>query len=543
MSDSAVLQQQLLWHAPWFWQLHTITTRRISRIHSECFPKLFMHISIYLPAKNMGPTSSYEGLFLQVNPFCRFAKPKGRIHMEQDENRRGPERENPPEDGNPPQAAGQAPENGGKEIPGAPAPDSAETPPESPPAPPDSAAEGDKPSAEPELPAQPVRKFHFLHPIDELYDRETTEESEKPEKGRGRGCLRALMYGVAVTAFSALLAIGILLAACDVFGVFKTDRKIDVEISNGATTAKIAAVLQKDGVIRFGPAFRAYAHVTKAKGFHPGTYTLNSSMGYGTIISTLLNSANNQQLAKVTIPEGKTLQQVGQILEASKVCSSQDFLTVVEAGGFNFPLASQIPSSSTRFYKYEGYLFPDTYEFYQNSSGKAAAQKMLTNFTAKFDSSMIQKASSLGFTVDQAVTLASIVQTESGKTTEMGKVASVFENRLKNGVKDNGGKRFLQSDATIFYVLRDIKPVLTQSDTVISSAYNTYKVEGLPPGPICNPGLDAIKAVLNPESTNYYYFVSDSSGKYYYAATYSEHQKNVKKAVKTGSAKGTNVYQ
>lgn len=462
--------------------------------------------------------------------------------MEQEENRREPERENPPEGGNPPQA-GQAPENSGEAIPDAPAPESAETSPESPPAPPDPTPKGDKPAVEPGLPAEPSKAFHFSHPIDELYDQETAEEPGKPAKNRGRGCLHALIYGLTVTVFSALLAIGILLSACDVFGVFKTDRKIDVEIPSGATTAKIAAVLQKDGVIRFGPVFRAYAHFAKAKGFHPGTYTLNSSMGYGTIISTLINSANNQQLVKVTIPEGKTLQQIGQILETNKVCSSQDFLTVVEAGGFNFPLASQIPASSTRFYKYEGYLFPDTYEFYQNSSGKAAAQKMLTNFTAKVDSSMIQKASSLGFTVDQAVALASIVQTESGKTTEMGKVASVFENRLKNGVKDNGGKHFLQSDATIFYVLRDIKPVLTQSDTSISSAYNTYKVEGLPPGPICNPGLDAIKAVLNPDSTNYYYFVSDSSGNYYYAATYSEHQKNVKKAMKTGSAKGTNVFQ
>lgn len=477
--------------------------------------------------------------------------------MEQEENRQEPDK--PQEGGNPPRipdgapaeqppagpSSEKAPANakGGDSSPAEPA-DDTDKPPESPAsaqtAP---ASEEDKPASEPEPPVHPAKDFHFLHPIDDLYDQESGSGPENSGKSRGRGCLRAAIYGITVTAFSALLAIGILLAACDIFGVLKTDRKIDVKIPNGATAAQIASVLQKDGVIRFAPVFHVYAHFTKASGFHPGIYTLNSSMGYETIISTLKNAANNQQLVKVTIPEGKTMQQIGQILEANKVCSSQDFLTVVEAGGFNFPLASQIPTTSTRFYKYEGYLFPDTYELYQNSSGKTAAQKMLTNFTEKFDSSMRQKASSMGFTVDQAVTLASIVQTESGKTTEMGKVASVFENRLKNGVKDNGGKRFLQSDATIFYVLRNIKPVLSQSDTTISSAYNTYKVEGLPPGPICNPGLDAIKAVLNPESTNYYYFVSDSSGNYYYAATYAEHQKNVKKAMKTGSAKGTNVYQ
>lgn len=454
--------------------------------------------------------------------------------MEQDEKKRKPDGTQPPADQNPPEASGQNPDADTR------LPDSGEPTPQKKSEAPACPAQ---PAEKPETPDGPKRKFHFRHPIGKLYDRDTASGPEtKKEKG-GRGCLRTLIYGVTVTAFSALLAIGILLAACDIFGVLKPNRKIDVEIPNGATTARIASVLQKDGVIRFGPVFRAYAHFSKAGGFQPGVYTLDSSMGYEAIVSTLRNSANNQRLVKVTVPEGKTMQQIGQILETDKVCSSQDFLTELEGANPNFPYSSQIPASSTRFYKYEGYLFPDTYEFYRNSSGKTASQKMLSNFAAKFDSSMVQQASSLGFTVDQAVTLASIVQSESGKTAEMSKVASVFENRLKNGVKDNGGKHFLQSDATIFYVLRDIRPVLNQADTDISSAYNTYKVEGLPPGPICNPGLDAIRAVLHPESTDFYYFVTDSSGGYYYAATYAEHQKNVKKAVKSGGAKGTDVFK
>lgn len=411
--------------------------------------------------------------------------------------------------------------------------------------------------AQPEHPApSPRREFHFERPIDELYDQkpdDCADESddggnpaaEPPARERRHGCLHAMVYAVTITAFSALLTIGILLAACDMFGIFKADQKIDVDIPKGADSAQIAKTLQKDGVIRFGPIFRAYVHFTKAKGFQPGTYTLNSNMGYETIVTTLQDASNNAQLVKVTIPEGKTLRQIGQILESNKVCTSQDFLTQVEAGGFRFSFDSQIPNTSGRFYRYEGYLFPDTYEFYQNSSGKTAAQKMLANFSGKFTADMVQKASSLGFTVDQTVTLASIVQTEAGKTSEMGKIASVFENRLKNGVKDNGGKHFLQSDATIFYVLRGngTSSTPTSSETAISSAYNTYKVEGLPPGPICNPGLAAIQAVLSPESTNYYYFVSDKSGNYYYSSTYAEHQKAVKKAMKSGGATGTNVVQ
>jgi UPF0755 protein len=120
----------------------------------------------------------------------------------------------------------------------------------------------------------------------------------------------------------------------------------------------------------------------------------------------------------------------------------------------------------------------------------------------------------------------------------MGKVSSVFQNRLKNGIS---GSKLLQSDATIFYVTRDIEPVLTSSDTQLTSAYNTYKHQGLPPGPICNPGLAAINAALSPDDTSYYYFVTDKLGNYYYAETFAQHLINVKKALKSGAAAGTNV--
>ena len=125
----------------------------------------------------------------------------------------------------------------------------------------------------------------------------------------------------------------------------------------------------------------------------------------------------------------------------------------------------------------------------------------------------------------------------------MATVSSVFHNRLTNGVKEAGGAKLLQSDATVFYVTNDIQPILEQSSTQIASAYNTYLHQGLPPGPICNPGMDAINAALYPASTNYYYFVTDSNGDYYYASTYSQHVANVKKALQSNAATGTDVYK
>ena len=418
-------------------------------------------------------------------------------------------------------------------------------------------ARTDTPGGEEETGGRKRREFKFHTSIDELYDQnmggkgtgEGPDAAEPPvpkgkaETGRGRSCLIVLAYSLVILTASVLLAAGILLSASDIFGILKPDNPIDVTIPAGADTAKIASILRKDGVIRYDYVFRLYVKLRKESGFQVGTYTLNSDMGYDAILSELRNPNNNKQVVKVTIPEGKTLQQIGSILETDGVCSAQNFINAVEAGGFTFAYDSQIPASANRFYKYEGYLFPDTYELFKNSAGKTAVQKMLTNFDARFDASLAAQAAAKNMSVDQVVTLASIVQAEAGKVSEMPHVASVFENRLTNGVKDNGGKRYLQSDATIFYVTRDIKPVLQESDiNGISSAYNTYKNEGLPPGPINNPGLDAIKAVLNPQQSDDYYFVTDSAGNYYYAKTFADHQKNVKKAMKSGSAKGTNVY-
>ena len=162
--------------------------------------------------------------------------------------------------------------------------------------------------------------------------------------------------------------------------------------------------------------------------------------------------------------------------------------------------------------------------------------RFLDNFDNRFDSELRKEADSEGMTVDQAVTLASIIQTEAGKSSEMSKISSVFHNRLENGVD---GVKKLQSDATVLYGTNVIKPV--KNDAAIISAYNTYNSEGLTPGAICNPGLAALKAAVSPENTSYYFFVSDNEGNYYYAQTYTKHLKNVKKALKSGKANGTNV--
>jgi UPF0755 protein len=388
---------------------------------------------------------------------------------------------------------------------------------------------------------KPERSFKVTLP-EEMEAAQTSESQaaaqivhEKVKKSR---TVKSIIYVTCVLVVSVLLAVMILFSLSDMLGMFRADTTVDVKIPNHSSTEQIATLLQKNGIIRSALVFRVYIKLSHQHNLEYGIFTLDSQMSYDEIVQELKDPSNSRATVKVTIPEGYTLQSIGDLLQKDNVCSKQDFLNSASSASINFDFSSQITNDSDRFYRLEGYLFPDTYEFYLNQSSDAVVEKMLQNFDTRFDSTLRKEVSSSGMTVDQIVTLASIIQVEAGNVSEMGKVSSVFHNRLKNGIN---GAKLLQSDATIFYVTRDIEPVLTSSDTQLESAYNTYKHQGLPPGAICNPGLDAIKAALEPENTPYYFFVSDKNGKYYYAETYARHLINVKKALKSGGAIGTNV--
>ncbi|MBR5872694.1 MAG: endolytic transglycosylase MltG, partial [Oscillospiraceae bacterium] len=179
---------------------------------------------------------------------------------------------------------------------------------------------------------------------------------------------------------------------------------------------------------------------------------------------------------------------------------------------------------------WEGYLFPDTYEFYTNSSPRSVIAKFIDNFNNKITAEYYERMQELGMTLDELITLASIIQSEAAYMDDMEKVSSAFHNRLAPG----SGLPYLQSDVTYFYYTENIEPFVDDeelSDKYLSAYYTypNYKA-GLPVGPICNPGLNAIKAALYPANTNYYYFVTDFDGNFYYAATLSEHETNIIKA-------------
>ena len=227
----------------------------------------------------------------------------------------------------------------------------------------------------------------------------------------------------------------------------------------------------------------------------------------------------------VTFPEGLTVVQIAEKLEENKVCSASEFIALTNdyeyIQTFGYTFTDGITNPEERAFYLEGYIFPDTYEFYKGESTERALKRFLDNTQRKLTAEYQQRAEVLGYTLDEIITLASIVQEESFTHDSMKNVASVLHNRLRSSSFQK-----LQCDVTIHYINEQVanSKYLTGDTSAYAELYNTYKCDGLPAGPITNPGLAAIEAALYPTETDYYYFVTDSEWNYYYSSTYTQHK-------------------
>ena len=251
-------------------------------------------------------------------------------------------------------------------------------------------------------------------------------------------------------------------------------------------------------------------------------------------VTTKSHTTTVVNTVKVTFPEGFTVPEIAQRLEENGVCSADEFLAAC-----NTPYEGiEIDNPDERVFLLEGYIFPDTYEFYLNCDAKSALKKFIDNYNTKITDEIKAQAEEQGFTVDEILTLASIIQMECDEDIEeCANVSSVFRNRLENPSFPK-----LQSDVTTFYITKKLADYLGydstqkvdgQSEEVqrYINLYSTYYCSGLPAGPICNPSMKAIRAALNPADTDYVYFLTDPTGKdFYYASTIAEHNKNGKLA-------------
>lgn len=357
-------------------------------------------------------------------------------------------------------------------------------------------------------------------------NRNLKSRKKTPSRGRkkpispGVGCLKTIIYASIVVAVSILLAGYILMGITDMLGMSKGPGVAIVVIGKDDGLNELTDKLAKEGVITQPFFFRLYATVTNAETkLEPGTYDIKKESGYDQIIAKCRKQTSNGKIVKLTFPEGRTTEEILTQLDKKKVCSKEALEKLLKDDTFRTSLIDAIKPDAKRMNHLEGYLFPDTYEFFEGESAYDVLSKFFKNTENKFTSDMRARAAELGMTTDEVIILASIIQKEAPDEVNMQKVSSVFHNRMKPG----SAYPRLESNATDAYA-------------EISANYDTYKINGLPPGAICNPGNDAIYAALNPTDTNYYFFVSDQKGKFYYAVTFEEHNKNIARADKVNSS-------
>lgn len=254
------------------------------------------------------------------------------------------------------------------------------------------------------------------------------------------------------------------------------------------------------------------------KGNNAGDPTMDSP-GFNTSETT-----EDPNIATVTFPEGFTVTEIAEKLEENSVCSKEDFLLAVNNSSDELLQTLGIDNRYERIFTLEGYVFPDTYEFYKGESAESVLRRFTDNYISKITENDKLRAEELGYTMDEILTIASIIQEEAGRPDQDYKVSSVLHNRLNSGTK-------IECDVTITYLNEHCAPYITGGLTDIQKEnYNTYKCPALPKGPICNPGYSAIQAALYPEQTDYLFFVTDSDWNYYYASTWSEHVQNCRTA-------------
>ncbi len=356
--------------------------------------------------------------------------------------------------------------------------------------------------------------------------------TEKPRSKKNKqneqsiGCLKAFLYAVSVLLVSGILSYFIVVGGLDYTGLNRSERVVDITVPEGASTKTIAEMLKEEGLIEQSFVFRMYAKFTGADSkWQPGDFSVSPNMGYKLLVQNL-QAAKARDTVTILIPEGFTIDKIAKRLEENGVCTATDFYHAVTevdySEDYDFIKDSmETEGYESRIYKLEGFLFPDTYEFYENCSGETVVRKLLDNFEARLDTTIRSAMSARDITMDELIILASIVQGEAATKDDMEKVSRVLYNRLNDPV--NFPK--LQCDSTRDYIKK-----LAGSTTidVTNVAYDTYEKDGLPVGAINNPGLDAIKAVLLPSEessvTDCYFFATDyDTGKTYFSKTYDQH--------------------
>ena len=326
-------------------------------------------------------------------------------------------------------------------------------------------------------------------------------------------------------------------SCADLMAFDKDPQKVTLTITANDTIDTISEKLGKANLIRYPGLFKAFAEATgKAENISAGTFTLNSYLDYNAMINAMAYHGESREVVDIMFPEGYNCAQIFRLLEQKGVCTVAELENCVKSATANNPGKQDVLKTDYWFlenikwgdkYALEGYLFPDTYKFYTNDDPERVLEKFLDNFEVRFtdlmkeDYETLKNRLGLNLSVRDVITIASIIQKETSSASESYDISSVFYNRLLRG-------DVLGSDATVYYAIGDYfgqKDELSSADLSVNSPYNTRTQAGIPPGPICSPGRESLYAALDPNSTNYYFFVYDSkSHKHLFSVTQAEHE-------------------
>ncbi|MBQ6539887.1 MAG: endolytic transglycosylase MltG [Oscillospiraceae bacterium] len=339
-----------------------------------------------------------------------------------------------------------------------------------------------------------------------------TGESDFPlrfRNDRHTGIVGGILYFVFVVALSALLAGFGWLAATDVLALGKTEEAVEVTIPDEYDSDTIADILFDKGLIKYKSLFKFYGGLSKTpleERVQPGTYRLYTNFDYRALVHGLTPAGAERIPVDVTIPEGYTMRQIFRLLEERGVCKATKLWDTAANYDFDYEFLDKSTLGNEK--RLEGYMFPDTYEFYLSQDPESVIKKFLSNFNNRFDKKMRELAEEKGYSVSDIVIVASIVEKEAVGDIDRATIASVIFNRL-----NNEGFPYLQFDSTINYIINETGQ---EFSTEIDSPYNTYKYEGLPAGAISNPGMACINAALEPEDTGYYYYALGKDGVHHF---------------------------
>jgi UPF0755 protein len=306
-------------------------------------------------------------------------------------------------------------------------------------------------------------------------------------------------------------------------------KPVKVEIPIGSGVTSIGNILEEEGIVKNSTIFKYYVKFNNESGFQAGSYDLTPSMTLNEIVNSLKTGKVMRKAEfKITIPEGLQLDQIAELIADKSPYKKEEIVDKLNDKKWLEQLKQEYPALITdEILKkeikrpLEGYLYPATYPFYEKKpSLEAILMKMIAQTNevlAQYEGAMADRE----YTAHELLTLSSLIEEEATEKADRGKISSVFYNRIEEGMP-------LQTDPTVLYALGKHKKRTVYKDLEVDSPYNTYKVKGLPPGPIANAGVSSIEAALEPEDTEYYYFLASANGSVYYSETLEEH--NEKKA-------------